>query len=255
MDLKDKTVVITGASRGIGAATARHFSTLGAKVYLAARSADAIAHLAREIQDAGGIAVAVECDVSQSHEVKALIDRAVSETGRVDVLVNNAALIEPIARIADSDDAAWAHVINVNVNGVYYGIRHAIPAMIAQGAGTIINISSGAATGNLEGWSHYCASKAAVLSLTRNTDLEYRDQGVRVIGLSPGTVATDMQKQIKSSGINPVSEMSWDQHIPAEWVAKGIEWLCHAEADAFLGTDFLLKTAENRQRLGLPLPA
>ncbi|WP_281175893.1 SDR family oxidoreductase [Ahrensia marina] len=82
-----------------------------------------------------------------------------------------------------------------------------------------INISSGAATSAWEGWSHYCATKAGVLSLTRVADKEYRDQGIRVIGLSPGTVATHMQEQIRASNINPISQLDWSAHIPADWVA------------------------------------
>ena len=124
--------------------------------------------------------------------------------------------------------------------------------MVARGGGTVINISSGAATSALEGWSHYCSTKAAVLSLTRCADKEYRDSGINVIGLSPGTVATGMQVAIKASGINPVSRLDPSAHIPAEWVARAILYLCGPEGAAFAGQDFSLKTAEGRQRVGLP---
>jgi NAD(P)-dependent dehydrogenase (short-subunit alcohol dehydrogenase family) len=123
--------------------------------------------------------------------------------------------------------------------------------MVARGGGTIVNISSGAATSALEDWSHYCATKAAVLSLTRVADKEYREQGIRVIGLSPGTVATEMQVKIKASGINPVSQLDWSAHIPPEWVARAIAWLAGPEADAHRGTDFSLKTNEGRAAVGL----
>ena len=130
-------------------------------------------------------------------------------------------------------------------------MRYAIPEMVRAGGGTIINISSGAATSALEGWSHYCATKAAVLSLTRVAHKEYADQGVRVVGLSPGTVATDMQVAIRASGINPVSQLDPDAHIPPEWVAKALMWLCSPEADPHLGTDFSIKTDEGRKAVGL----
>ena len=251
-DHTGQTAVITGASRGIGAATATYLAGLGAHVVLAARSDGAITDLARQIEASGGKATAVACDVADRAAVQALIDRAVSETGRLDLLVNNAGLIDPIARIADSDPEEWAHVVDVNLNGVYFGLRYAIPQMLTQGGGTIVNISSGAATGALEGWSHYCATKAGVLSLTKVAHKEYGEQGIRVIGLSPGTVATDMQVRIKDSGINPVSQLDPSVHIPADWVAKAIAWLTTPDADSYRGTDFSLKTAEGRAAVGLP---
>lgn len=251
-DLAGQTVIVTGASRGIGEAAARHLATLGAVVVLAARSADRIEAISGEIRASGGKALAMQCDVSRVDDVRHLVEGTVAETGRLDVLVNNAGLIDPIARIADSDPAAWGEVLDANTKGVYYGLRFAIPQMLDQGGGTIINISSGAATGALEGWSHYCASKAAALSLTRVADKEYSDQGIRVIGLSPGTVATEMQVQIKASGINPVSRLDPSAHIPPDWVAQAIGWLCGPGGDAYCGTDFSLKTAEARAAVGLP---
>jgi len=251
-DLSGKTAIITGASRGIGAAAARHLAGLGATVVLAARSEGAIAGIAAEIVAAGGRALAVPCDVASATEVRALIDRAHAETGRIDILVNNAGVIEPVARLADSDPEAWGAVVDINLKGVYYGLRFAIPEMLKAGGGTVINISSGAATGALEGWSHYCATKAGVLSLTKVADLEYRDRGIRVIGLSPGTVATEMQVQIRASGINPVSQLDPSVHIPADWVARAIAWLCGPAADDWRGTDFSLKTPEGRAAVGLP---
>ncbi len=251
-DLTNKTVVITGASRGIGAAAARHLASLGASVVLAARSTGDIERIAKEIEAAGGTATAMACDVARNEDVKALVARTVELYGGLDVLVNNAGLIDPIARLADSDPDAWSQVVDVNVKGVYYGLRHAIPEMTARGGGTIINISSGAATGAVEGWSHYCATKAAVLSLTRCTDKEYRGEGIRMIGLSPGTVKTDMQVSIKASGLNPVSQLDPSVHIPPEWVAQAIAYLCGPGGDAYLGTDFSLKTNEGRAAVGLP---
>ncbi|MEM7471965.1 MAG: SDR family oxidoreductase [Pseudomonadota bacterium] len=251
-DLKGKSVLITGASRGIGEATARHFAVLGASVMLAARSLKDIERIASEITADGGKAKAVSCDVSWHHDVSAAVAATVEAFGSLDVLVNNAGLIEPIARIKDIDPEDWALVIDVNLKGVFYGYHAALPVMQGQGAGTIINISSGAATGALEGWSHYCASKAGVLSLTRCGHKEMAEHGIRVIGLSPGTVATDMQVGIKASGINPVSQLDPDVHIPPDWVAKGLAYLCGPGGDDWLGQDFSLKTNEGRAAIGLP---
>jgi len=117
--------------------------------------------------------------------------------------------------------------------------------------GVIINLSSGAATNALEGWSHYCATKAAVLSLTKCGHKEWADSGIRVVGLSPGTVATDMQEVIRDSGVNPVSKMDWSEHIPATDVAQAIAWLTQDESCAYDGQDFSLKTPEGRVEAGL----
>ena len=254
-DLKGKTTLITGASRGIGEATARHFAHLGANVVLAARSKDDVNRIAAEITQAGGKAIGVQCDVAWHHDLQAAVDAATGTYGGLDVLINNAGLIDPIARITESDPEEWSLVVDVNLKGVYYGYHAALPVMQSQGSGTIINISSGAATGALEGWSHYCATKAAVLSLTKCGHKEMAEHGLRVMGLSPGTVATDMQVQIKSSGINPVSQMDPAAHIPPDWVAQGLAYLCGPGGDAWLGQDFSMKTPEGRAALGLPAPS
>lgn len=141
-------------------------------------------------------------------------------------------------------------MVDVNVKGVYFGLRAVLPVMVGQRSGVVVNISSGAATRALEGWSHYRSSKAAVLSLTRCADKEYRASGVRVVGLSPGTVATDMQVTIRRSGINPVSQLDPAAHIPAEWAARAVAWLCTQEAD-LSGVDFSLKDPTGRARAGL----
>jgi 3-oxoacyl-[acyl-carrier protein] reductase len=252
-DLTGKAAIITGASRGIGAAAAQELARRGVAVVLAARTSREISDVARNIVGNGGKAIAWTCDVSRYYDVFDAVEVCRSEFGRLDILVNNAGLIEPIARITDSDPEKWAEVVDVNLMGVYHGLRAAIPVMEAQGSGLIINISSGAATSALEGWSHYCATKAAVLSLTKCADKEYREKGIQVVGLSPGTVATDMQVAIKASGINPVSELDPSVHIPTEWVGQAIAWLCEGAAADFLGTDVSLRAEDIREAVGLPV--
>ena len=250
MTFSGKTVLITGASQGIGAATAQHFASLGANVVLTARSAGALDKLAIQI---GPQAKAIVCDVSDYGQVKAAVDFSVSQFGSLDILVNNAGLLAPVHRLADFTPVDWDRVIDVNVKGVFYMMHAALPIMIRQGGGTILNISSGAAYGVLEGWSHYCASKAAVLQLTRSGHEEYGAQGITCLGLSPGTVATEMQVLIKTSGVNPVSQLEVTDHIPASDVAQAVAYLCGPAAAKYVGEDFHLKSPESRAAIGLTI--
>ncbi|WP_425404561.1 SDR family oxidoreductase [Hwanghaeella sp.] len=253
IDLNDKTILITGASRGIGEATARHFAAEGANVVMMARNAARLDEIAQDIRGSGGAASVFAGDVSLYGDVEKAVGMAVEAYGGLNILVNNAGVIDPIAHLADSDPDAWGKVIDINVKGVYHGLRAAIPAMLRTGGGTVINISSGAATSALEGWSHYCCSKAAVLSLTACADKEYAGRGIRVVGLSPGTVATEMQVSIKASGINPVSQLDPSVHIPTDWVAKAVAYLTGEGGAAYAGRDFSLRSDEGRRALGLPL--
>lgn len=250
-ELHGKAAIITGASRGIGAATAAELASVGVSVILAARSESDIRHNARVIRENGGQAEAVTCDVSQYKDVQALISHCESTFGRMDILINNAGVIEPIGHLATSDPEVWSHAADINYKGVYYGIRAALPLMQAQQNGTIINIGSGAAHSPLEGWSHYCSAKAAAAMLTMCTHKEVADSGVRVIGLSPGTVATEMQVLIKASGINPVSQMNESDHIDPAWPARAIVWLCTEDAVEYSGQEVSLRDETIRQRIGL----
>ena len=163
-DMSEKSVLITGASRGIGADTARLFAKAGAQVALVARSAEAISDIATEI---GSQAIAIPCDVSDFAAVEAAVAQTVQNFGGLDVLIGNAGAIEPISHMASADPGAWSQVIDINLKGVFYGMRAALPVMLkAGGGGSILTISSGAAHGPVEAWSHYCASKAGAAMLT-----------------------------------------------------------------------------------------
>jgi len=243
-----KTVAITGASQGIGAAAARAFAEAGANIVLMARDRDALTVLADDI---GGAALVAPCDVACHGQVAAAIAAGADAFGGVDVLINNAATIAPIAHVEKADPEAWGNLIDVNLKGVFHGIRAVVPLMRAGGGGTIVNISSGAATSFLEGWSAYCASKAAVAMLTRAVHEELGEQGVRSLGLSPGTVATQMQREIRDSGLNPVSRLDWSDHIPPEWAGRALVWMCGPGADPYLGRDVSLRDPDIRAQVGL----
>jgi len=247
-DMTGKVVMITGASRGIGEAAAHVFAEAGAKVVLLARTDDRIAEIAGQI---GPDAVAIPCDISRYWEMEAAVRSTLDAFGRLDVLIGNAGVIEPIEHLEKADPETWGHVIDVNLKGIFHGVRAAMPVMLAAGGGTILNVSSGAAHGPLEAWSAYCASKAGAAMVTRSAHLEGADRGLRVMGLSPGTVATNMQRSIKASGINPVSELEWDDHIPPEWPARTLLWMCSPEADEFLGQELALRDEGLRRRVGL----
>ncbi|MDF1727403.1 MAG: SDR family oxidoreductase [Sulfitobacter sp.] len=248
MDMTGKTVMITGASRGIGAEAARVFAEAGARVALVARSQEAISDLAGEL---GGNAIAIPCNVARYTEVSAAVETTRQAFGGLDVLINNAGVIEPISHLSEADPEDWGRVIDINLKGVFHGVRAALPVMKEAGGGSILNISSGAAHGPVEAWSHYCASKAAVHMLNRCVHKEEAEHGIRAIGLSPGTVATQMQREIKSSGINPISKLDWSDHIPPDWPAKCLLWMCSSEADAWLGEEISLRDEDIRRKVGL----
>jgi NAD(P)-dependent dehydrogenase (short-subunit alcohol dehydrogenase family) len=247
-DLAGKTVLITGASSGIGAAAARAFVAAGARVMLTARSTSKVEALAGEL---GANARAMGCDVGNWGMVQSAVAAAQEWAGRLDVVINNAGVIAPIARLSDADPVEWAEAMDTNLRGVFHGLRAALPIMRPQGHGTIITVSSGAAVNPMEGWGAYCASKAGALMLTRVAHLEEAAHGLRILGLSPGTVATDMQVKIRASGVNPVSQLGPSAHIPPEWAAKALVWMCGVQADAWLGRDVSLRDGEVRKAVGV----
>lgn len=248
MDMTGKSVLITGASRGIGAEAGRVFAAAGANVVLVARSGDSVRSLADEI---GGAALAIECDVADYAQVEAAVQACVDLFGGLDVLIGNASVIAPISHMWSVDPDEWGQAIDINLKGAFYGMRAALPVMQKAGGGTILTLSSGAAHGPIEAWSHYCSSKAGAAMLTACLDKEAGDQGIRAMGLSPGTVATQMQREIKASGINPISELNWEDHIPADWPARALLWMCSADADEFVGTEIKLRDDDIRKRIGL----
>jgi 3-oxoacyl-[acyl-carrier protein] reductase len=244
--LDGKVIIVTGASRGIGAAAAAALATAGATVVLTARDGKLTEQVARSI---GGAASAHTCDVSDYAAFETLVADTKARFGRLDALINNAGVIDPIASIADSDPAAWARNVTINLTGAYHAIRAVLPGMLAAGGGTIVNVSSGAAIRPLEGWSAYCSAKAGLHMLTRAIALETAGKGIRVFGFQPGTTDTDMQVLIRASGVNPVSQIPREKLTPVALPARSIVYLCTSAADDLNGQEFSLNDASFRARL------
>ena len=177
-NIQDKVVVITGASSGLGEATARHLSALGATVVLGARRLDRIEALANDLISGGGKALGMQTDVTNREQVVALIDAAMAKYGRIDVMLNNAGLMphSPLERLKTDD---WDRMVDVNIKGVLYGIAAALPHMIAQKSGHIINVSSVAGHKVRTGSTVYSATKHAVRIISEGLRQEVKAYGLR----------------------------------------------------------------------------
>lgn len=242
--LSGQTALVTGGARGLGLAIVAALSALGARVTFTARSPDsrdaALAQLG-PVQATGVI-----CDITDARAL------AAATAPGFDILINNAAVIAPIGRILDIDTAAFSASIATNLSAQFHVIQCCLPAMLARGRGTVVNISSGAAHRPQEGWSAYCAGKAGLAMLTRSLHLEYGAQGIRAFGLAPGVVDTGMQGEIRASGINPVSQLSRSDLAPPADPARMVAWLCTAAAETLAGQELDVRQPELRTASGLP---
>ncbi|MCG5234118.1 SDR family oxidoreductase [Xanthobacter oligotrophicus] len=216
--LKDKSIVITGAAGGIGAAIAKALAADGARITVADLSEPAARTVAGEITAAGGTAIAVAVDVRQRAQVRALLDQAVAAHGRLDVLFNNAGVAQtrPFLDITEDD---WRFVTDVNALGVLIGMQEAIKTFKVQakngkGGGKIVNTASIAAKQGYEPLAHYCASKFAVVALTQAAARAFGKDGITANAFCPGVVATDMWKTIdkgfRDSGLTSHDNEAFD---------------------------------------------
>ena len=247
--LHGQVVLVTGASRGIGEATSVALAKAGATVMLAARDGGRIEAIAARL---GGSAASAVCDVSDYASVAALVDQTIARFGRLDALINNAGVIEPIGSVGSADPAAWARLIEINLIGAFHCIRACLEPMRRAKHGTIVNVSSGAAHRPLEGWSAYCTSKAGLAMLTRALALEHAAEGVRVFGFAPGTIDTGMQATIRASGVNQISKIPRGDLAPVAHPAQAIVYLCGPDTDDLAGQELSLRDEDLRRRFGLP---
>jgi len=194
MRLDGKVAVITGAGSGMGRVAAQMFAAEGAKVVVAEFAADAGEETVRQVADAGGEASFVKTDVSREEDARAMVDHAVERFGRIDVLYNNAGIMpEADHSVTDTEVAVWDQVMAVNLRGVFLGCKYAIPRMVDQGSGSVINISSFVAIlGCSVPQDAYTASKGAVLSLTRSLAVQFGPKGVRSNAICPGPIETPL---------------------------------------------------------------
>jgi NAD(P)-dependent dehydrogenase (short-subunit alcohol dehydrogenase family) len=235
--LEGRAGIITGASRGIGAATARAFVAAGVAVALAARDGAALAALAEELSSDGGRAIAVPTDVADRASVERLVDQTVDAFGRLDLAFNNAAgggqAPTPLAELpVDAYDSAVA----ITLRGVFLSMKYEIPPMLETGGGAIVNMSSTAGLEGVGGLAGYVSSKHGVIGLTKVAALDYAERGVRVNALAPGPILTDRlaeageEMQKRAGMAMPMRRIGQVQEI-----AAAVVWLCSDQASYITG--------------------
>jgi NADP-dependent 3-hydroxy acid dehydrogenase YdfG len=220
--IKDKIVVVTGASSGLGEATARLLSAQGATVVLGARRADRLQALAKDLEGRGGKALALTTDVTRREQIKALVDSAVQSYGRIDVMINNAGLM-PQAPLEQLKIDEWDRMIDVNIKGVLYGIAAALPHMQRQKSGHFINVSSVAGHRVGPGFTVYAATKYAVRALSEGLRQEVKPYNIRTTVISPGAVATELPNTITDAAAAERIRTFYDQvAVPADSFARAV---------------------------------
>ena len=219
-NIEGKVVVITGASSGMGEATAKHLAALGAKVVLGARRTERLEALVQEITSRGGAARALATDVTSPSDVKALADAAVEEFGRLDVLINNAGVM-PLSPLTNLAVDEWDRMIDVNVKGVLYGIAAALPHMTRQKSGHIINTSSVAGHLVFPGSAVYSGTKFAVRAISEGLRQEVKEYNIRTTILCPGAVKTELLDHISDRQVQAANrEFVEAVGIPADSYAR-----------------------------------
>ena len=221
-NIAGKVIVITGASSGLGEATARLLSKEGATVVLGARRADRLQALVKELTDRGARALAVTTDVTDRNQVKQLVDTAVQNFGRIDVMLNNAGLMphSPLERLKIDE---WDRMVDVNFKGVLYGIAAALPHMMRQKAGHIINVSSVAGHKVTPAGAVYAATKHAVRALSEGLRQEVKAYNLRTTIISPVAVATELPDSITEADVSEGIHKFYEENaIPADSFARAV---------------------------------
>jgi NADP-dependent 3-hydroxy acid dehydrogenase YdfG len=241
--IENKAVVITGASSGLGEATARLLSAQGASVVLGARRVERIQSLANELTGNGGKALAIPTDVTDYDRVKKLVDAAVQTYGRIDVMINNAGLMpqSPLERLKIDD---WNQMIDVNIKGVLYGIAAALPHMKAQKSGHIINVSSVAGHKVHPNSAVYAATKHAVRAISEGLRMEVKPYNIRTTVISPGAVDTELPNSVTEPDIAEIVRKAHERAIPADTFARAVAYAMSQPEDVDINEILFRSTRE-----------
>jgi hypothetical protein len=247
MEIKNKVVIITGASSGIGAATAKKLAKEGAKVVLTARRKERLKELKEELEKNGGEALVVTGDVTNKSDYENLVAETLAKFGRIDVLINNAGLM-PLSYIKKLKTDEWEKMVDVNIKGVLNGVAAVLPAMIANKSGHIINISSSAAHNYFPGGAVYCATKAAVKMFSEGLRQELAPKyGINVTSIEPGAVSTELMDTITDEDIkSELEEMQKMTFLEAEDIAEAIYYALAQPDRANINDVFIMPTEQQR---------
>jgi NADP-dependent 3-hydroxy acid dehydrogenase YdfG len=229
MDLSNTAAIVTGASSGIGEATARRLAEAGASVALAARREERLTELKAEIEDAGGTALVQRTDVTDRHQVQALVDATLEAFGSVDVLVNNAGIM-PLSLMKNVHEDEWEQMVDVNVKGVLHGVGAVLPVMMEQGHGHVVNVSSVAGRRVFPGGAVYCGTKHFVTALSEGMRNELGpEHNIRVTSIEPGAVDTELTHTITDEDIHEMLEGAMDMTpLESDDIAEAIAYAVSA---------------------------